>query len=81
MTLFKGHSTINASSQVGAEVMNALSILILRLLNDKPSFLSFVTCLVVVRSRPQPFQGCINILKILKHSNLLGFVVVLSYLL
>ena len=63
------------------EVIDALSVLFLHLSNDKPSFLSLAMCLVVSRTRSQSFQGCIRILGILGHSNLLGFVVVLSYLL
>ena len=60
------------------EVIDDLSILFLHLPNDKPSFLSLVMCLVNFRTRSRSFQRCISILG---HSNLLGFVVVLSYLL
>ena len=60
------------------EVIDDLSILFLHLPNDKPSFLSLVMCLVDFRTRSWSFQRCISILG---HTNLLGFVVVLSYLL
>ena len=46
------------------------------------TFLFFLgTCLMVFKNGLQPFRGSINILRVLGHSNLLGFVFKLSYLL
>jgi len=53
--------------------MDVLSVPFLHPLNDKPSFLSSITCLVVFMARPRAFQECTHILKFLGHPSLLEF--------
>ena len=53
--------------------MDALFVPFLHPLNDTPSFLPSVMCLVVFMARPWPFQECISILGFLGHVDLLRF--------
>ena len=53
--------------------MDVLSIAFLYLLNDKPSFHSSITCLMVFTAKPQPFQEYTCILWFLGHASHLRF--------